>query len=80
MNPLVLVTVISRTRMNVNAAHIVARRTTRSLACVRINIGAVYGSIVTTRSRHAYGSREASAEVAEARAERIQCHDGGDSS
>jgi hypothetical protein len=72
-------TVVTRSRMHEYAAHVVVRRTTRSLACVRINEGSVYGCIVTTRSRHAFGFREASAEVAKAWAERIQCHAGDES-
>jgi hypothetical protein len=79
MNRLILMTVVTRSRMNEYAAHVVVRRTTRSLACVRIDEGSVYGCIVTTRSRHAFGYREASAEVAKAWAERIQCHAGGES-
>jgi hypothetical protein len=79
MNRLILMTVVTRTRMHEYAAHVVVRRTTRSLACVRINEGSVYGCIVTTRSRHAFGYREASAEVAKAWTERIQCHAGGES-
>lgn len=75
MYPFVLVTVIACASMDIYAAHIIIWRITRGFACMHINMGGfVYGCIVTTRYRHAFLCREASAKVTEAWAERIQCN------
>jgi hypothetical protein len=56
MDFLILMTVVSCARMNIDAAHIVARRTTRGLSGMRLSLmGAVCGRILG--SRHALGCR-----------------------
>lgn len=75
MNPLILVAMVACASMNIYAAHIIIRRTTRGFACVCINMtGSVYGCIVPTWNRHAFVYGEVSAKVTEVQTERIQCN------
>ena len=75
MNPLILVAMVACASMNIYAAHIIIRRTTRGFACVCINMtGSVYGCIVPTWNRHAFVCGEVSAKVTEVQTERIQCN------
>jgi hypothetical protein len=72
VNLLILVTVVASTRMHIYAAHIIVGRTTRRFAYVRIaRERAVISRILAGGSRHALGSREATSEVEEARADRV---------
>jgi hypothetical protein len=66
VNFLILVTVVAGACVNINAAHIVAGRTTRGLACGRVVwVRAISSRILARRNRHALGSGEAPSEVLE---------------
>lgn len=69
----VLVAMVTRTSVNIDAANIFKRRTPRSLACMRSKrLCPVYRNILATGDRHAFARGQASAKIAKARAERVQ--------
>lgn len=77
VNPLILVTVVSGTRVDVYAAHIVIGWTTRCLACVRVHWKcAINSGILTGGSRHAFEGRQTPTEVAKPRTQFVQVYTG----
>lgn len=74
VNLLILVAVVTCTGVNIYAAQLIWRRATRSLACVRVNVRAIYRCIVMTVSRHGFLYRKAPTKVTKTRAEGIQGH------
>jgi hypothetical protein len=77
MNLLILMTVVSCARVDIDATHIFVERTTRDLPYVRlVRIGAVCGRTLVARYRHALGCGEAPSEFSEPRADRVQLQGG----
>lgn len=73
MDLLILVTVVARTGMHIDATHIIAGRTTRRLSRVRLDWMRTVRRLVTVSgSRHALERRDASSDVSKTRTNQVQ--------